>query len=138
MVGEEAGASSSADEQSSNGLLRDVLMAFLPALGVLAGCVLGWYASTWAVQSIRDVLEVPELSPIPVQDRAPGVPGPTVGYWFSWALPFVTAYGVGALLLWRWRRGRLLTGAVLVGFSIATLFIVPTWISIEVGGFGPR
>lgn len=137
MVDEEADANSFAAEQPNNGLARELLTSLLPIVSVLAGCVIGWYTCTWAVQTFRDVFEVPELSPIPVQDRAPGVPGPTTSYWLSWAVPIATVYGVGALLLRRWRRGRVLTGALIVGFSVAILFLVPTWVSIEVGGFAP-
>lgn len=137
MVSEDADASSSADEPSENGFLRELIKSLLPVVGVFAGCAIGWYTATWAVQTFRDVLEVPELSPVPVQDRAPGVPGPTTGYWLSWAVPIGTVYGFGTLLLWRWRHGRVLTGAVLVGFSLILLLLVPTWMSIEVGGFAP-
>ena len=116
---------------------RALLVSVLPVVGVLVGCVIGWYTCTWGVQTFRDVFEVPELSPLPVRDRAPGVPGPTLGYWLSWAVPILTVYGVGSLLLWIWRRGRLVLGAALGGFSLVLLFLVPTWVSIEVGGFAP-
>ena len=129
--------SSSADEKSNIGLVRELLMSLLPIVSVLVGCVIGWYTCTRAVQTFRDVFEVPELSPLPVQDRAPGVPGPTASYCLSWAVPIGTVYGVGALLIWRWRRGRVHTGALIAGFSVAILFLVPTWVSIEVGGFAP-
>lgn len=137
MADGEADANIPAAEQSNSGLARELLISFLPIVSVLAGCVIGWYTCTWAVQTFRDVFEVPALSPIPVQDRASGVPGPTAGYWLSWAVPIGAVYGIGALLMWRWRRGRVLTGALMVGFSVALLFLVPTWVSIEVGGFAP-
>lgn len=122
---------------SEDSFARALLVSVLPVVGVLVGCVIGWYTCTWGVQTFRDVFEVPELSPLPVRDRAPGVPGPTLGYWFSWAVPILTVYGVGSLLLWKWRRGRLVLGAALGGVSLVLLFLVPTWVSIEVGGFAP-
>ena len=122
---------------SEDSFARALLVSVLPAVGVLVGCVIGWYTCTWGVQTFRDVFEVPELSPLPVRDRAPGVPGPTLGYWLSWAVPILTVYGVGSLLLWKWRRGRLVLGAALGGVSLVLLFLVPTWVSIEVGGFAP-
>ena len=122
---------------SEDSFARALLVSVLPVVGVLVGCVIGWYTCTWGVQTFRDVFEVPELSPLPVRDRAPGVPGPTLGYWLSWAVPILTVYGVGSLLLWIWRRGRLVLGAALGGFSLVLLFLVPTWVSIEVGGFAP-
>ena len=122
---------------SEDSFARALLVSVLPVVGVLVGCVIGWYACTWGVQTFRDVFEVPELSPLPVRDRAPGVPGPTLGYWLSWAVPILTVYGVGSLLLWKWRRGRLVLGAALGGFGLVLLFLVPTWVSIEVGGFAP-
>lgn len=122
---------------SEDSFARALLVSVLPVVGVLVGCVIGWYTCTWGVQTFRDVFEVPELSPLPVRDRAPGVPGPTLGYWLSWAAPILTVYGVGSLLLWKWRRGRLVLGAALGGFSLVLLFLVPTWVSIEVGGFAP-
>lgn len=122
---------------SEDSFARALLVSVLPVVGVLVGCVIGWYTCTWGVQTFRDVFEVPELSPLPVRDRAPGVPGPTLGYWLSWAVPILTVYGVGSLLLWKWRRGRLVLGAALGGFSLVLLFLVPTWVSIEVGGFAP-
>lgn len=138
VASEEANAGSSADDRSDDGLLRALLVAMLPAVGLLAGCALGWYTCTWAVQTLRDAFAVPELSAVPVQDRAPGVPGPTVGYWLSWAFPLATVYGASAFLLWRWRRGRLFTGVVMVGLSAVVLWLVPVWVSIEVGGFAPN
>ena len=122
---------------SEDSFARALLVSVLPVVGVLVGCVIGWYTCTWGVQTFRDVFEVPELSPLPVRGRAPGVPGPTLGYWLSWAVPILTVYGVGSLLLWKWRRGRLVLGAALGGFSLVLLFLVPTWVSIEVGGFAP-
>lgn len=122
---------------SEDSFARALLVSVLPVVGVLVGCVIGWYTCTWGVQTFREVFEVPELSPLPVRDRAPGVPGPTLGYWLSWAVPILTVYGVGSLLLWKWRRGRLVLGAALGGFSLVLLFLVPTWVSIEVGGFAP-
>ncbi len=122
---------------SEDSFARALLVSVLPVVGVLVGCVIGWYTCTWGVQTFRDVFEVPELSPLPVRDRAPGVPGPTLGYWLSWAVPILTVYGVGSLLLWKWRRGRLVLGAALGGVSLVLLFLVPTWVSIEVGGFAP-
>lgn len=122
---------------SEDSFARALLVSVLPVVGVLVGCVIGWYTCTWGVQTFRDVFEVPELSPLPVRDRAPGVPGPTLGYWLSWAVPILTVYGVGSLLLLEWRRGRLVLGAALGGFSLVLLFLVPTWVSIEVGGFAP-
>lgn len=122
---------------SEDSIARALLVSVLPVVGVLVGCVIGWYTCTWGVQTFRDVFEVPELSPLPVRDRAPGLPGPTLGYWLSWAVPILTVYGVGSLLLWKWRRGRLVLGAALGGFSLVLLFLVPTWVSIEVGGFAP-
>lgn len=122
---------------SEDSFARALLVSVLPVVGVLVGCAIGWYTCTWGVQTFRDVFEVPELSPLPVRDRAPGVPGPTLGYWLSWAVPILTVYGVGSLLLWKWRRGRLVLGAALGGFSLVLLFLVPTWVSIEVGGFAP-
>ena len=122
---------------SEDSFARGLLVSVLPVVGVLVGCVIGWYTCTWGVQTFRDVFEVPELSPLPVRDRAPGVPGPTLGYWLSWAVPILTVYGVGSLLLWKWRRGRLVLGAALGGVSLVLLFLVPTWVSIEVGGFAP-
>ena len=123
---------------SEDSFARALLVSVLPVVGVLVGCVIGWYTCTWGVQTFRDVFEVPELSPLPVRDRAPGVPGPTLGYWLSWAVPILTVYGVGSLLLWKWRRGRLVLGAALGGVSLVLLFLVPTWVSIEVGGFAPE
>ena len=123
---------------SEDSFARALLVSVLPVVGVLVGCVIGWYTCTWGVQTFRDVFEVPELSPLPVRDRAPGVPGPTLGYWLSWAVPILTVYGVGSLLLWKWRRGRLVLGAALGGVSLVLLFLVPTWVSIEVGGFAPH
>ena len=122
---------------SEDSFARALLVSVLPVVGVLVGCVIGWYTCTWGVQTFRDVFEVPELSPLPVRDRAPGVPGPSLGYWLSWAVPILTVYGVGSLLLWKWRRGRLVLGAALGGVSLVLLFLVPTWVSIEVGGFAP-
>ena len=122
---------------SEDSFARALLVSVLPVVGVLVGCVIGWYTCTWGVQTFRDVFEVPELSPLPMRDRAPGVPGPTLGYWLSWAVPILTVYGVGSLLLWKWRRGRLVLGAALGGVSLVLLFLVPTWVSIEVGGFAP-
>ena len=122
---------------SEDSFARALLVSVLPVVGVLVGCVIGWYTCTWGVQTFRDVFEVPELSPLPVRGRAPGVPGPTLGYWLSWAVPILTVYGVGSLLLWKWRRGRLVLGAALGGVSLVLLFLVPTWVSIEVGGFAP-
>lgn len=122
---------------SEDSFARALLVSVLPVVGVLVGCVIGWYTCTWGVQTFRDVFEVPELSPLPVRDRAPGVPGLTLGYWLSWAVPILTVYGVGSLLLWKWRRGRLVLGAALGGVSLVLLFLVPTWVSIEVGGFAP-
>ncbi|HJC60086.1 MAG TPA: hypothetical protein H9755_07125 [Candidatus Dietzia intestinigallinarum] len=132
-----AGVERTSNEPSGSGLVRGLLTSILPVLGALAGCVLGWYTSTWAVHGFRDVFGVAELSGVPVRHRAPGVPGPTAGYWLSWAVPIGAVYVVSALLLWRWRHGRLLTGAVIVGFSVVVLFLVPTWVSMEVGGFAP-
>ena len=123
---------------SEDSFARALLVSVLPVVGVLVGCVIGWYTCTWGVQTFRDVFEVPELSPLPVRDRAPGVPGPTLGYGLSWAVPILTVYGVGSLLLWKWRRGRLVLGAALGGVSLVLLFLVPTWVSIEVGGFAPH
>ena len=122
---------------SEDSFARALLVSVLPVVGVLVGCVIGWYTCTWGVHTFRDVFGVPELSPLPVRDRAPGVPGPTLGYWLSWAVPILTVYGVGSLLLWKWRRGRLVLGAALGGVSLVLLFLVPTWVSIEVGGFAP-
>jgi len=137
MVSGDRDAGSSAASRSGEGFLRGLLVSLLPAVGLLGGFVIGWYTLTWGVQTFRDVFEVPELSAVPVQDRAPGLPGPTVGYWLSWAVPVVAVYVASALLLWRRRRGRLLTGSVMVGFSVVVLLIVPAWVSIEVGGFAP-
>ncbi|MDX2358369.1 hypothetical protein [Dietzia sp. PP-33] len=135
MVSGDSG--SSAASQSGEGILRAVLVALVPVVGVFAGIVIGWYTITWAVQTFRDVFEVPELSPVPVQDRAPGVPGPTVRYWLSWAVPLVVFCVASALLWWGWRRGRLLTGSVMAGFSAVVVLLAPLWVSIEVGGFAP-
>lgn len=135
MVSGDSG--SSAAGRTSESVFRAVLVSLLPAVGVFAGIVIGWYTITWAVLTFRDVFEVPELSPVPVQDRAPGVPGPTVGYWLSWAVPLVVFYVAGALLWWRWRRGRLLIGSVMAGFSAVVVLLAPVWVSIEVGGFAP-
>lgn len=137
MASGDADAGSSATSRSDAGVLRGVLVSLLPVVGLLVGFVIGWYTVTWAVQTFRDVFEVSELSAVPAQDRAPGVPGPTVGYWFSWAVPLVAVYVASALALWRWRRGRLLTGAVIAGFSAVVVLIMPLWVSIEVGGFAP-
>lgn len=136
-VDDETDGSASTPRRPESSLLHDLLSVLLPMVGLLVGGAIGWLALTWAVQAFREALEVPELSPIPVRDRAPGVPGPTVGYWLSWTVPFLTVYGTGALLWWRWRRCRLLTGSVLVGFSAVLLLLVPLWISIEIGGFAP-
>jgi len=97
----------------------------------------GWYTVTWAVQAFRDAFAIPELSAVPTRDRAPGEPGPTVGYWLSWAVPLVALYTASGLILWKWRCGRLLTGAAVAGFSVVVVLLVPVWVSIEVGGFAP-
>lgn len=122
---------------ASSGIMRELLMSLLPVLSALVGCVVAWFTCTWAVQTFRDVFGVPGLSPVPVRDRAPGVPGPTAGYWLSWAVPLGMVYVVGALVLGMVRRGRFQVGAAIVGYSIVLIFLVPLWISIEVGGFAP-
>lgn len=137
MASGDADAGSAAAGRSGESVLRGLLVSLLPAVGLLVGLVVGWYTVTWAVQTFRGVFAVPELSAVPAQDRAPGVPGPTVGYWLSWAVPVVAVYAASGLLLWRWRRGRLLTGSAVAGFSVVVLLIVPVWVSIEVGGFAP-
>jgi len=138
VVEEETVASSSASGQAGKSIWSEVLLAFVPVVGLFIGGVLAWYTSTWAAHAFRDAFDVAELSPVPVHDRAPGVPGPTLGYWLSWVFPLVTVYSVSALLLWRWRRGRLLTGTVIAGLSAVVLFFVPIAMSIEVGGFAPE
>ena len=123
---------------SRGGLARDLAAAFLPVIELVVGAAVGWVTITWGVATFRDALSVPDLSPVPVRDRAPGTPGPTPGYWMSWALPLLAVYGAGLLLLWRWRRGRMLVGGALVGLSAAVVLLVPVWMSIEVGGFAPE
>lgn len=138
MVNGDADSGSSPASRADESVFRVVLTSLVPAVGLFAGIVLAWCTITWAVQTFRDVFEVPELSAVPVRDRAPGVPGPTAGYWLSWALPLAVFYVASALLWWRWRRGRLLTGSVMAGFSAVVVLVAPVWVSIEVGGFAPK
>ncbi|AHK30999.1 hypothetical protein OPAG_04086 [Rhodococcus opacus PD630] len=86
---------------------------------------------------LRDVMDVPELSPVPIAERAPGVPGPTVGYWVVWAIPPLTVYAIGAVVVWRSRAARWFTVSLLLGFTGLWLMFAPLWISIDVGGFSP-
>ncbi|WP_041812448.1 hypothetical protein [Rhodococcus jostii] len=39
--------------------------------GFVLGVALGWYAITWGVDTLRDVMNVPELSPVPIAMFAP-------------------------------------------------------------------
>lgn len=105
--------------------------------GFVAGVALGWYAITWGVDTLRDVMDVPELSPVPVADRAPGVPGPTAGYWVAWAIPPLLVYAIGVAVVWRSRAARWFTVSLLLGFTGLCLMLVPLWISMDVGGFSP-
>ncbi|KAA0022071.1 hypothetical protein [Antrihabitans cavernicola] len=105
--------------------------------GLVAGAVLGGWVFVWGVAALHDLLHVPELSPVPIEDRAPGVAGPTFAYWLAWAIPPLVVYPIGAYLAWSWRPGRWPVIATLTGFTSAALMIVPIWISMEVGGFAP-
>lgn len=123
---------------STIGTLRDELVAtVLVVVGVLCGPVAAWYAIDWAVNGLRDLMNVPELSPVPIDDRKPGVPGPTFTYWLAWAIPPALVYGIGGLLFWRKKSTRWFIGGFMVGFLTLSGVLVPLFISMDVGGFAP-
>ncbi|MGW6378162.1 hypothetical protein ACWFRB_19090 [Rhodococcus sp. NPDC055112] len=105
--------------------------------GMVAGIVLGWYVASWAVPTLQDLMHVPELSPIPDYDRAPGVPGPTAGYWIAWVIPPLAVYATCALVVWGWRPARWFIGPMLSSFTVLALLFVPMFILLDVGGFSP-
>lgn len=116
---------------------ESLLVCLSVVAGMVAGIVLGWYLASWAVPTLRDLMHVPELSPVPDYDRAPGVPGPSAGYWIAWLLPPLAVYVISALVVWRWRSARWFIGTLILSFTVLGLFFGPIWIAMEVGGFSP-
>lgn len=107
------------------------LTAFLPFLGVLMGCVLGRLGATWVVRSAPDLLPI---FVVPVNDRGSVAPGPPIVYWLTWLVPPAIMYGVGALLLWRSRRGRAVVAGFLIGFTLIYVGLASLWISLDTQG----
>ncbi|NIL74347.1 hypothetical protein RhoFasB10_00427 [Rhodococcus sp. B10] len=118
------------DDRSESGALT----AFLPFLGVLMGCVLGWFGATWAVRNAPDLLPI---FAVPVKDRASIAPGPPIAYWLTWLVPPAIMYSVGALVLWRSRRGRAVVASFLIGFTLIYVGFASLWISLDTQGFSP-
>ena len=104
-------------------------------LGVLSGICIALFAVVWSMNGLRDMMKVPELHTVPINDPPPNIPGPTITYWLAWAIPSLVVYSLGAILFWRWKPLRWLIVSFMIGFVAVSLLCIPLIIYIDVTGF---
>lgn len=87
------------------------------------------------MNGLRDILNVPELHSVPINDPPPDIPGPTLTYWLAWAIPSLIVYSLGGILFWRWKPARWFTVSFMIGFVAVSLLLIPLIIYMDVTGF---
>lgn len=105
------------------------------AVGLLSGIGIALLAIVWSMNGLRELLNVPELHTAPLNDPPPDIPGPSVTYWFAWAIPSLIVYSLGGLLFWRWKRSRWFVVSFMIGFVAVSLLCIPLIIHMDVNGF---
>ncbi|MCK0515916.1 MULTISPECIES: hypothetical protein [Actinomycetes] len=125
-----------ADVDADNGQLRrELAFSAQLAVGLLSGICIAVLAVAWSMNGLRDILNVPELASVPINDPPPNIPGPTITYWLAWAIPSLVVYSLGAILFWRWKPLRWLIVSFMIGFVAVSLLCIPLIIYIDVTGF---
>ena len=71
-----------------------------------------------------------------VNQRRPGMPGPTAMYWVAWLVPPLLVFAC-TVSLCVWRLARPFAVALAVSFAGVGGILAMIWISIDVGGFAP-
>lgn len=105
------------------------------AVGLLSGIGIALLAVAWSMNGLRELLNVPELHTVPLNDPPPDIPGPAATYWLAWAIPSLMVYSLGGLLFWRWKRSRWFVVSFMIGFVAFSLLCIPLIIHMDTTGF---
>ncbi|RDI12352.1 hypothetical protein DEU38_1363 [Rhodococcus sp. AG1013] len=93
------------EERSEPHTAWDLAFGIGVPLGLLVGACVAVFCFGPAVVALQHALDVPELSPVPTNQRRPGEPGPTAMYWVTWFVPPLLVFACVAAL-WVWRLAR--------------------------------
>lgn len=113
----------------------DLVFGVQLAVGLLSGVCISGLAVLWSMNGLRDLLNVPELHTVPINDPAPDIPEPAVTYWLAWVIPSLIVYSLGGILFWRWKRSRWFVVSFMIGFVAVSLLCIPLIIHMDVTGF---
>ncbi|MFF2087629.1 hypothetical protein ACFVVM_27960 [Nocardia sp. NPDC058176] len=110
--------------------------ALMPSVvGVVAGGALAVIVYFPVVAWLQNVLDVPELTPVPAQFRGDTAPI-SMWYWATWLIPALVVIPTG-LALSLWRRIRVFALVSTATFVLGSVAVAAVVISFETNGFAP-
>lgn len=111
--------------------------ALMPSIvGVITGGILAVIVYFPVVAWLQNVLDVPELTPVPKEYR--GETGPiSMWYWATWMIPILVVIPIGAALSFR-RRLRVFALVSTAIFVLGSAAVAAMVISFETNGFAPH